>query len=246
MQLLNFKRASWNISIGCNKVSTGCKNCYAERMALNFKRLGVVDYKDGFEFKLMPQRLNEPKKHKHPTLFFINSMSDIFHERMDFTFLDEILKVINATPHHQYQMLTKRPQRMREYFSSRKAPLNLWLGTTIEHQSMKNRIEFIRDLDASVKWICCEPLVGDIGELNLSGINWLVAGAESGANARECKIEWILSLQKQCKAQGVAFSFHNTIRKHKSGIKDYKDTSLSQIQNHEYPAIKTAERSLFD
>lgn len=204
---IEWTQASWNPTIGCDKVSSGCKNCYAEAMAKRLQAIGNPDYKDGFAFKMLPQRLDEPKRNKKPTLYFVNSMSDLFHQKMDFGFLERIMQVIADTPHHQYQILTKRPHTMKEYFSKREIPPNVWLGTTVESSKVKSRIDLIRDLNASVKWLSCEPLISDLGELDLRGIDWVIAGGESGANARAMKEEWVLNIKRQCEAQNVAFFF---------------------------------------
>ena len=204
---IEWAQASWNPTIGCDKVSSGCKNCYAEAMAKRLQAIGNPDYKDGFAFKMLPQRLDEPKRNKKPTLYFVNSMSDLFHQKMDFGFLERVIQAIADTPHHQYQILTKRPHAMREYFSKREIPLNVWLGTTVESSKVKSRIDLIRDLSASVKWLSCEPLISDLGELDLRGIDWVIAGGESGANARAMKEEWVLNIKRQCEAQNVAFFF---------------------------------------
>ena len=148
---IEWTQASWNPTIGCDKVSSGCKNCYAEAMAKRLQAIGNPDYKDGFAFKMLPQRLDEPKRNKKPTLYFVNSMSDLFHQKMDFSFLERVMQVIVDTPHHQYQILTKRPHTMKEYFSKREIPLNVWLGTTVESSKVKSRVDLIRDLGASVK-----------------------------------------------------------------------------------------------
>ena len=142
---IEWTQASWNPTIGCNKVSSGCKNCYAETMARRLQAIGNPDYKDGFKFKMLPQRLNEPKRNKKPTLYFVNSMSDLFHEKIDFDFLNSIMQVISETPHHQYQILTKRPQRMHEYFLKNAITPNVWLGTTVESNRVKFSIDLIRD-----------------------------------------------------------------------------------------------------
>lgn len=204
---IEWTQASWNPTIGCDKVSSGCKNCYAQAMAKRLQAIGNPDYKDGFAFKMLPQRLDEPKRNKKPTLYFVNSMSDLFHQKMDFGFLERIMQVIADTPHHQYQILTKRPHTMKEYFSKRDIPPNVWLGTTVESSKVKSRIDLIRDLSASVKWLSCEPLISDLGELDLRGIDWVIAGGESGASARAMKEEWVLNIKRQCEAQNVAFFF---------------------------------------
>lgn len=245
---IEWTQASWNPTIGCDKVSSGCKNCYAEAMAKRLQAIGNPDYKDGFAFKMLPQRLDEPKRNKKPTLYFVNSMSDLFHQKMDFGFLERVMQVIADTPHHQYQILTKRPHTMREYFSKREIPPNVWLGTTVESSKVKSRIDLIRDLSASVKWLSCEPLISDLGELDLRGIDWVIAGGESGANARAMKEEWVLNIKRQCEAQNVAFFFKQWGAWGSDGVKRSKKENGALLGGkiyQAYPKIVQKIPSLF-
>lgn len=245
---IEWTQASWNPTIGCDKVSSGCKNCYAQAMAKRLQAIGNPDYKDGFAFKMLPQRLDEPKRNKKPTLYFVNSMSDLFHQKMDFDFLERVMQVIADTPHHQYQILTKRPHTMREYFSKREIPPNVWLGTTVESSKVKSRIDLIRDLSASVKWLSCEPLISDLGELDLRGIDWVIAGGESGANARAMKEEWVLNIKRQCEAQNVAFFFKQWGAWGSDGVKRSKKENGALLGGkiyQAYPKIVQKIPSLF-
>lgn len=245
---IEWTQASWNPTIGCDKVSSGCKNCYAQAMANRLQAIGNPDYKDGFAFKMLPQRLDEPKHNKKPTLYFVNSMSDLFHQKMDFGFLERVMQVITDTPHHQYQILTKRPHTMKEYFSKREIPPNVWLGTTVESSKVKSRIDLIRDLSASVKWLSCEPLISDLGELDLRGIDWVIAGGESGANARAMKEEWVLNIKRQCEAQNVAFFFKQWGAWGSDGVKRSKKENGALLGGkiyQAYPKIVQKIPSLF-
>lgn len=245
---IEWTQASWNPTICCDKVSSGCKNCYAQAMAKRLQAIGNPDYKDGFAFKMLPQRLDEPKRNKKPTLYFVNSMSDLFHQKMDFGFLERVMQVIADTPHHQYQILTKRPHTMKEYFSKRDIPPNVWLGTTVESSKVKSRIDLIRDLSASVKWLSCEPLISDLGELDLRGIDWVIAGGESGANARAMKEEWVLNIKRQCEAQNVAFFFKQWGAWGSDGVKRSKKENGALLGGkiyQAYPKIVQKIPSLF-
>lgn len=197
----------WNPSIGCNKVSAGCKFCYAEVFAKRLNAMGVEDYKDGFVFKILPHRLDEPLKIKKPTKFFVNSMSDLFHEEMPFEFLDMIFKVINKTPQHVYQILTKRDKILLEYFSENDVPPNVWLGVSVENATFKSRIDSLRKVNAEIRFISFEPLIGAVGEINLENIHWAIVGGESGVKARPIKKNWVEEIFNQCKEQDVAFFF---------------------------------------
>jgi protein gp37 len=199
--------ATWNPSTGCNKVTSGCKNCYAETMAKRLQAMGTPGYENGFEFTIMPDRLELPKKIKKPTKFFVNSMSDLFHEKMPFDFLDKVFETIEHTPIHQYQILTKRENILEDYFRTRKVPKNVWLGVTVENSKTKNRIDALRNIDAEIRFLSIEPLIGNVGKLNLENIHWVIVGGESGHKARPMKPEWAIDIQRQCDEQGVAFFF---------------------------------------
>lgn len=237
---IEWAEAVWNPTIGCNKVSSGCKNCYAEIMAKRLQAMGNFDYKDGFKFKMLKNRLNEPIKNKKPTLYFVNSMSDLFHEDMNISFLDDIMETISNTPYHQYQILTKRPQRMREYFLNKNIPENVWLGTTVESYQVKKRIDLIRDLKATIKWLSCEPLINNLGQLDLNGIDWVIVGGESGVSARPMKEEWVLNIKNQCQEQNVAFFFKQWGTWGSDGVKRNKKSNGSLLlgKNYKcYPSI---------
>ncbi|MBK7408122.1 MAG: phage Gp37/Gp68 family protein [Saprospirales bacterium] len=204
---IEWTEATWNPSTGCNKVSAGCKNCYAETMAKRLKAMGAPGYENGFEFTLMPERLEMPLKIKKPTKFFVNSMSDLFHEQMPFDFLDRVFEVIAQTPWHSYQILTKREAILRDYCSTHDLPDNVWLGVSVESAKVKNRIDVLRAISAGIRFLSVEPLISDVGALDLSGIHWVIVGGESGPKARPMHPEWALNVQRQCEEQGVAFFF---------------------------------------
>jgi protein gp37 len=197
----------WNPSIGCDKVSAGCKFCYAEIFAKRLQAMGSTDYKDGFQFKILPHRLEQPFVIKRPTKFFVNSMSDLFHKDMPYEYLDMIFDVIKRTPQHTYQILTKRDENMLEYFKNKKAPNNVWIGVSVENATFKYRIDTLKRIKAKVRFVSFEPLIGSVGKLNLKGIQWAIVGGESGLRARKIKEEWVQEIFKQCVKQGVAFFF---------------------------------------
>lgn len=201
--------ATWNPTTGCNKVSSGCKNCYAEVMANRLKAMGTPGYENGFEFSLMPNRLDTPRNIKKPTKFFVNSMSDLFHEKMPYEYLDKVFKTISETPQHQYQILTKRESILLDYFSksNRKVPKNVWLGVTVENNQAKKRIDALRKVNAEIRFLSIEPLLENLGEIDLTGIHWVIVGGESGHKARPMKPEWAINIQNQCDKQNVAFFF---------------------------------------
>ncbi|HOE39910.1 MAG TPA: phage Gp37/Gp68 family protein [Bacteroidales bacterium] len=205
---IEWTEQTWNPSAGCTKISAGCQNCYAETMAIRLQAIGVKGYENGFEFNIVPCRLNDPLKKKKPTVFFVNSMSDIFHKDMPLDYLDKIFNVIEQTPQHTYQILTKRADRMLEYFSHRKVYKNIWLGVTVENKKEGlPRIDFLRNIKASVLFLSIEPLLEDLGEINLSNIDWVIVGGESGNKARPMAKEWVLNIKQQCEKNDVAFFF---------------------------------------
>lgn len=208
MSKIEWTEETWNPTTGCNKVSAGCKNCYAEVMANRLKAMGAPGYENGFEFTIMPERLEQPIRKKKPTKYFVNSMSDLFHEDMPVEFLDKIMGVIDLTPQHVYQILTKREDAMFEYFSKRYVPENIWLGVSVENKKHGvPRIDKLRNINATIKFLSVEPLLEDIGKIDLTGIDWVIVGGESGVNARPMKKEWALNVKRQCEEQNVAFFF---------------------------------------
>lgn len=199
---------TWNPVTGCTKVSPGCKHCYAEQLAKRLKRMGAPGYENGFKLTLHPDRLGDPLERKKPTIWFVNSMSDLFHERVPFEFIDQVMDTIRQTPQHRYQILTKRPARMAEYFTQRKATTNAWLGTSVEDRKYGvPRIGTLRGIEAAVRFLSIEPLLEDLGPLDLSGISWVIVGGESGSKARPMDPAWARSIRDQCKKAKVAFFF---------------------------------------
>ena len=198
---------TWNPITGCSKKSTGCLNCYAEVMSRRLKAMGQAKYSNGFKVTLHEQCLDEPLTWRGAHNIFVCSMSDIFHEEVPFDFVDKMFDIIKRTPRHRYQILTKRAERMAEYFATRSIPENVWLGVTVEAQSSRFRIDRLRNLSASVKFLSCEPLVEDLGEIDLTGIDWVILGGESGPKARPMQESWALNIRRQVEEQGARFFF---------------------------------------
>lgn len=205
---IEWTEQTWNPTAGCTKVSSGCKNCYAETMAKRLQAMGVEGYENGFKFTFVPSRLNHPYKRKKPTVFFVNSMSDIFHEEMPDEYLEQIFDVIRDTPHHTYQLLTKRAERMLEYFTKNEIPKNIWLGVTVDNRKHGvPRIDRLRNIKATVLFLSVEPLLEHLGEIDLTNIDWVIVGGESGPKARPMDKEWVLDIKRQCEEKDVAFFF---------------------------------------
>lgn len=200
--------ATWNPVTGCTKASAGCAHCYAEMMSRRLKAMGTAKYRNGFSVTLHEESLGEPKKWRKPRAIFVCSMSDLFHNDVPFTFVDKVMQVIKETPQHRYQLLTKRAERMEEYFETHEVPQNVWLGVTVEVQSSKQRIESLRKIKAApIRFLSCEPLLEDLGTIDLEGIDWVIVGGESGTQARPMKEEWVKNIKAQCDANDKAFFF---------------------------------------
>lgn len=205
---IEWTQQTWNPTVGCTKVSAGCKNCYAETMAVRLKAMGTNGYENGFKLTLLPERLGEPLKRKKPTIYFVNSMSDVFHGKVPFSYIDQIFQTIRDTPQHTYQMLTKRADRLAEYFQTRTPPDNAWIGVSVENRRHGvPRIDALRRVPAHIRFLSVEPLLEGLGEIDLTGIHWVIVGGESGPNARPMKLEWLEEIRRQCDRAGVAFFF---------------------------------------
>lgn len=231
---IEWTEATWNPSVGCNKISTGCKHCYAEVMARRLQAMRTPGYEKGFEFTILPDRLEMPLSIKKPTKFFVNSMSDLFHEKMPFEYLDRVFETIRKTPQHHYQILTKRANILADYFKDRQVPDNVWLGVTVESVEVKYRMDILRSIPAKIRFISMEPLVSDLGELDLTEIHWVIVGGESGNQARPMDENWAVNIKKQCKEQNVAFFFKQWGTWGVDGIKRNKKANGSKLQGKEW------------
>lgn len=198
--------ATWNPVTGCTKVSPGCKNCYAERFAERFRGVPGHPFEQGFDLRLWPDRLQQPLKWKAPRRIFVNSMSDLFHPKVPAPFIRSCFQVMKRARRHQFQVLTKRPERALELAAQLPWLRNVWMGTSIESQDYANRVTLLRKIPAQVRFLSCEPLLGPL-QLDLEGIHWVISGGESGPGARPCDPEWIRSIRDQCESSDVAF-FH--------------------------------------
>ena len=205
---IEWTEQTWNPTVGCTKISPGCKHCYAEAMARRLKAMGASGYENGFALTVLPERLNDPLKRKKPTVYFVNSMSDLFHEKVPDEYIERVFDVIAQTPQHTYQILTKRAARMARFFRTRKVPRNAWMGVSVEDKKYGvPRIDYLRKVPASIRFLSVEPLLEDVGSLDLKDIHWVIVGGESGPKARPMQKAWALAVQQQCEAQEVAFFF---------------------------------------
>lgn len=204
---IEWTESTWNPSTGCTKISAGCANCYAFRMANRLKAMGVAKYADGFKLAIHPEVLREPASWKKPRTVFVNSMSDIFHEDIPDEFIKKVFHVMSNHPQHTFQVLTKRAERLALVADRLEWTKNIWMGVTVENADYKYRIESLKYSEAFVKFLSIEPLIGPIGKLDIQGIDWVIVGGESGPNARIIEKDWVIDIQRQCNEQGVHFFF---------------------------------------
>lgn len=205
---IEWTEMTWNPTVGCTKISPGCKNCYAETMARRLRAMGVHGYKNGFRLTLVPERLCEPLQRRKPTVYFVNSMSDLFHERVPFEFVERVFKVMRESEQHTFQVLTKRAERMADFCAGRSVPANVWLGVSVENRKHGvPRIDVLRGVNAVVRFLSVEPLLEDLGPINLRGVHWVIVGGESGRKARPMHEEWVASIKRQCDQARVPFFF---------------------------------------
>ncbi len=211
LSAIEWTDATWNPVTGCTKISAGCDNCYAERIAERFRGVMGHPYEMGFELTLRPERLDQPLKWRQPRMIFVNSMSDLFHKKISKDFVDHVFDTMETANWHLFQVLTKRSSRMRTYVNARYgdglAPPHIWLGTSIEDGTKLSRLRHVQQTQAAVRFLSIEPLIGPIGKLNLNDIHWVIAGGESGPSARPMKVEWVREVRDQCVSVGVPFFF---------------------------------------
>ena len=216
---IEWTEMTWNPTTGCNKISAGCKYCYAEVMTRRLEAMGIEKYKDGFEVRTHEDSLQTPYSWRKPKVVFVNSMSDLFHPEVPLDFIKKVFYVMNDTPQHTYQVLTKRADRLFELHQQLNWTNNIWMGVSVEDERVTERIDFLRQTNAKIKFLSCEPLIGPLMNLNLTGIDWAIVGGESGRKARPMKEWWVWDIKQQCQEQEVAFFFKQWggINKKKAG-----------------------------
>lgn len=203
--------ATWNPVTGCTKISSGCDHCYAERFSERFRGTAGHPFETGFDLTLRPARLEQPLRWRTPRMIFVNSMSDLFHKEISTEFIARVFDTMEAASWHTFQVLTKRSSLMRDFlrkrYGERRGPSHIWFGVSVEDGTKKSRIRHLREAPAGVRFLSIEPMIGSIGKLDLSGIDWVIVGGESGPRARPMKEEWALEVRDQCRASSVAFFF---------------------------------------
>ncbi len=204
---IEWTQVTWNPVTGCNKVSSGCKFCYAERMAKRLQAMGLDQYRDGFKLTLAPQVLEQPYSWKRPRTVFVNSMSDLFHKEVPLDYIKAVFKVMAETPQHTYQILTKRSERLLDLSKFLPWPKNIWMGVSVEEEKVSFRVKDLISTPAAIKFLSIEPLIAPVQSLFLDFIDWVIVGGESGPGARPLRKEWVLDIKRQCKSHSVPFFF---------------------------------------
>jgi len=204
---IEWTEATWNPVTGCHQVSPGCAHCYAKTFAERWRGIPGHHYEQGFDLRLWPERLEQPLRWRRPRVIFVNSMSDLFHEGIPLGYVERVFEVMVAAPQHTFQVLTKRHERLSELAPGLPWPANVWMGVSIENRRFVHRAECLCEVPAAVRFISAEPLLGPLEQLNLNGIDWLIAGGESGHRHRPARAEWIRELRDRCVADSVAFFF---------------------------------------
>jgi protein gp37 len=233
---IEWTEATWNPVTGCNKVSQGCKHCYAERMAKRLVAMNNPRYINGFNVTLHHDLIDLPYTWKKPRKVFVNSMSDLFHEEVPLDFIQKVFNTMVDTPQNTYQVLTKRSKRLAELSHHLPWSPNIWIGTSVEDDNVISRIDDLRKVDAHVRFLSCEPLIGPLNKLNLEGIHWVIVGGESGPGARPMEIDWVRDIRDKCIEENVAFFFKQWggVQKHRYG------RELDNKTYDEYPVITLA------
>lgn len=206
---IEWTEMTWNPTTGCDKISAGCKFCYAEVMSKRLQAMGVEKYRNNFEITIHEEELLTPYNWRKPKVVFVNSMSDLFHKEVPIDFIRKVFKVMKDNPQHIFQVLTKRADILRYYDSEGWLEWtdNIWMGVSVENDKVTNRIDLLRETGAKVKFLSCEPLIGSLPNMNLKGINWVIVGGESGYKSRPMQSEWVTDIKNQCLSAGVAFFF---------------------------------------
>jgi len=204
---IEWTESTWNPVSGCNKVSRGCDNCYAERMAKRLQAMGTKGYENGFEVTLHPHILEKPLRIKKSQIIFVNSMSDIFHDKIPDEYIIKIFETMNKAYWHTFQVLTKRPKRLEKIANKLKWTSNIWMGVTVEGNEYIDRVDYLRNCPANIKFLSIEPLIDSVNKLDYTGIDWVIVGGESGYGARVLEKRWVTEVKNRCLELNIPFFF---------------------------------------
>ena len=233
---IEWTEMTWNPVTGCSKISAGCKFCYAERMAKRLKAMGVKRYENGFKVTLQPDLIDTPLRWKEPKMIFVNSMSDLFHEKVPLEYIKRVFETMVKCPQHTFQILTKRSERLLEVAHELPWTKNIWMGVSVEDERVINRIADLHNVPAKVRFLSLEPLIGPLENLRLNGIHWVIVGGESGPKARPVKREWVVSIFRQCRKNSVPFFF-----KQWGGVR--KDLTGRELHGTTYDEMPVRQRT---
>jgi protein gp37 len=230
---IEWTEVTWNPTTGCNKISAGCKYCYAEAFSKRLKAMGLDKYQNGFELALHEHELDKPYQWTNPKIVFVNSMSDLFHEKIPLSFIQRVFEVMNDCPQHIFQILTKRADTLLRYDPYLNWTDNIWMGVSVENQKVIERVDLLRAANAKIKFLSCEPLLESLSSLKFSGIDWVIVGGESGKKCRPMNPEWVIEIRDKCKSLNIPFFFKQWggTNKKKTGRK------LEGIIYNEMPSI---------
>jgi protein gp37 len=204
---IEWTEMTWNPVTGCSKISAGCKNCYAEKMAKRLKAMGMERYENGFAVTLQPDLLDVPYHWREPRIIFVNSMSDLFHEKVPLNYIKQVFETMVNCPQHTFQILTKRSKRLREIAGKLPWTSNIWMGVSVEDARVVRRITDLNSVPAAVRFLSCEPLIGPLDDLQLDGLHWVIVGGESGPGSRPMEPKWVKSILRQCRDAKIPFFF---------------------------------------
>ena len=241
---IEWTNSTWNPVTGCTKISPGCKHCYAETFSERWRGIPGHHFEQGFDLRLWPERLDLPLTWKKPRTIFVNSMSDLFHEKVPLSFIRKVFHTMETSSWHTFQVLTKRSERMAELAPKLAWPSNVWIGVSIETAKYLWRADYLRTVPAAVRFLSLEPLLGPLGTIDLSGIHWVIVGGESGPGARPMETTWVRDIRKQCRTQGVPFFFKHWGAIGVDGVRRSKKANGRELDGQtwdEYPIDRTTD-----
>ncbi len=230
---IEWTEMTWNPVTGCTKISQGCKHCYAERMAKRLTAMGSERYRNGFSVTLHPDLVDVPRGWRQPRVVFVNSMSDLFHDDIPLAYIQRIFATMRDCPHHTFQVLTKRSERLAELAPHLPWPSNVWMGVSVEDSRVLHRVRHLQSVPAKVRFLSLEPLIGPLDALPLDGIHWVIVGGESGPKARPMRKEWVTAILRQCRSARVPFFF-----KQWGGVR--KDLTGRELNGRRYDDMPAA------
>jgi protein gp37 len=237
---IEWTEATWNPVTGCSQVSPGCAHCYAKTFAERWRGIPGHSYEQGFDLRFWPERLEQPLRWTRPRMIFVNSMSDLFHEDIPVSYIEEVFDVMGRAAHHTFQVLTKRDVRLAEVAPTLTWHPNIWVGVSIENRRFVDRADRLREVEAAVRFISAEPLLGPLDGLDLEGIHWLIAGGESGSGHRRVKVDWLRDLRDRCADQDVAYFFKQCGGHHpKTGGRELDGRTWDEMPTVRDPQLAT-------